>query len=127
MENQNISASIDLMKLNGAQIIKGKTGELHVVIPIERGKLSAKQTENNTQQVYLNMHMLCRDDKFGNNFMISRNNTKEESEANANRPKEERTYTEILGNAKFIKPVERPVTETAPGDELFEENGELGF
>ena len=102
---QNITGSIDLLKLNGAKVINGKGDIPHVVIPIDQAKLNVYKRDSGEQSIYLNLYMLGReDDQYGNDYMISRATTKEESEHNKTvSHKDDKTYGEILGNAKFFE------------------------
>ena len=120
MSKQNISGSIDLLKLDGAKVINGKGDIPHVVIPIDQAKLNVYKRDAGGQSIYLNLHMMGReDDKYGNDYMISRATTKEESEHNKNASKEDKQYGPILGNAKFFEsqqqnqePVTDPIEES---------------
>lgn len=128
---KNISGSIDLLKLNGAKVINGKGDIPHVVIPIDQAKLNVFKRDNGVQSIYLNLYMLSKDDdKYGNDFMVSRATTKEESEHNKSVPvKEDKTYGEILGNAKFFEAEQREQgsATSEPAGETFEGGDDLPF
>lgn len=108
----NISGSIDLLKLAGAKVVNGKNGVPHIVIPIEEAKLHVYAKDGGDQKIFLNLTLRYKEnDQYGNDFMISRSNTKEETEHNKTASKEEKEYGEILGNAKFFA---SPQTSSAP-------------
>lgn len=100
---ENISGSIDLLKLAGAKIVNGKNGVPHLVVPIDEAKLQTYSKDGGSQKIFLNLTLKYKEnDQYGNDFMVSRSTTKEESEFNKTAQKEDKKYGEILGNAKFF-------------------------
>ena len=117
------------LKLDGAKVINGKGDIPHVVIPIDQTKLNVYKRNEGGQSIYLNLHMMAReDDKYGNDFMISRATTKEESEHNKTASKEDKQYGPILGNAKFFESQQQDQEpETDPISDVFDTTTDVPF
>ncbi len=90
---RSIGANLDLLQMRGSEVITHNETE-GVFIPFRKKGVFKFIKKNGKAMAIINLYFLPRRDKYGNDYMVMRSRTDEETEAG--------TFSEILGNARTI-------------------------
>lgn len=89
-----ITGGLRLTALRGSEVINHK-GVEGIFIPFRANGLRKHITKTDKTDGYLNIFMIPHNDRFGNDWFVTRARTKSEGDQNVN--------TEILGNLKYLR------------------------